>query len=344
MFERLARAHYTQAALLAVLAVVGLKHWVPAGLAISLALAVGGLAFWAQTQAGEPDRHSARSHAWTAVMQTLLVTWAAALAVAFAYDAWASPEARQKQDTFALLLIIAPNVGGILALMRSVRTRSETGATLRELSQIRVSALSSPVIEEAVRALEAKDPVALVGSLARMLRLTVSLPLARELCDKASLWVRDDRRGVWFMLATSQLAIDDFELTMPIVKQATPGAGIVANLAVASPPAHLDCRFEADVFLCGSTLQSHPWFVPHSQTTSVGMVATLLRNESGVIGVLCLTTESAKTVPVTGPEARELVDVMRFWAHSFTSAVRCLRVFARAKPAPQGADKVPPDV
>jgi hypothetical protein len=273
----------------------------------------------------EPDRHSARAHALVSVTYTLLLTWSAAAAVMFGFDAWASAEARKNQGLFALLLLVAPNVGGVLALTRSVRTRSETGATLRELSTIRVATLSTPVTEEAVRTFEATNVRQLVRSVARMLRLTVSLPLARELLDEAVLWVRNDRSREWFILASSNIAGTDLSFTMPLLTKVTPNGGIVANLAIATPPSQPNCFFGRDVFLCRSDLDQHPWYLPNRATTARAIAAVLLRDDADVIGVLSLTTRKADVVPITGTQCGELVDVMGFWSHSFVISIRRLR-------------------
>jgi hypothetical protein len=260
------------------------------------------------------------------VTYTLLITWSTAAAVMFGFDAWASAESRKNQGLFALLLLVAPNVGGVLALTRSVRTRSETGATLRELSTIRVATLSTPVIEEAVRTFEAQNVQQLVACVARMLRLTVSLPLARELLDEAVLWVRNDRTREWFILASSTAMSTDLSFTMKVLTNVTPNAGIVANLAIEAPPDWADCFFGRDVFLCRSGLDRHPWYLPNPASPArAAMAGVLLRDGPEVIGVLSLTTGRADVVPISGTKCSELVDVMSFWSHSFVIPILQLR-------------------
>ncbi len=295
-------------------AIAGWWHRVPPVLAMAFVALVALLAIFAVSRMAEPDRHSAREHAWVSVAYTLLLTWSTAAAVMFGFDAWASADARKTQGLLALLLLVAPNVGGVLALTRSVRTRSETGATLRELSTIRVATLSTPVIEESVRAFEAKDVEQLVASVARMLRLTVSLPLAREVLDEGVLWVCNARRREWFILASSDPPGTDLSFTMPVLTEVTPKGGIVANLALRTPPGMANCFFGRDVFLCRSDLDEHPWYLPNRTSTARAMAAVLLRDGSDVIGVLSLTTRRADVVPISGPQCGELVDVMSFWS------------------------------
>lgn len=289
------------------------------------AVVVAGAALLALLTMRDPDRHSAGSQARIAVGFTLVFTWAVAAAIMFGFAEFASEEARKKQDLFALLLILVTNVGGFLALTRSVRTRSETAATLRELSALRVATLGTPIVEHCVSALEADTVEELIASVARMLRLAVSLPLTREVLDKAVLWVRDDGVGQWFILASSDLSGNDLTFTMRVVSQEAPGAGIVANLAVAELCDAPDCFFERDVFVCRKGLPVHPWYLSNPGSTAQGMAAVLLRERGIPVGVLSLTTRLQDVLPVAGPNRSELIDIMRSWSHSFVVPVRRLR-------------------
>jgi hypothetical protein len=271
----------------------------------------------------EPDRHAVVKHAWLSFGATVGATWCTSMAIVCVI-AIVSPAELAKTGAIALVLLCGQTVGSFLALFRSSRTRSDTGATLRELSSVRVATLSTPVVEESVSAYRATDVGELLAIVARMLRLTVSLPLAREFLDKAVLWVRDDRAGVWFIAASSDFEGTDLPFTMPIVDRVTNGAGIVTNLAVAPPPGHPGCLFDRDVFLCSGGLRQHPWYLPNAASTASGMAAVLLRDRGKTIGVLSLSTRKADLLPVAPPRSAELVDIMNLWSHSFLGPIRRL--------------------
>jgi hypothetical protein len=297
--------------------------------AAALELAVGVLATLHQLGLPDPTRLSTRRHANAAASGTLIITWSFSAAVALAVtDLGGSLSGVETRGhgSFTLLMIIAPNVGSLLALFRSVRTRTETAALLRELSVARVATLSTPVIEESVRLTESTDAETLRRGVARMLRLAVSLPLTRDVLDRAALWCRDDVRRCWFVLASSDTAGGDVGFEMPFLSSVTAGAGITANLAIAEPPNLPGCFFEGDVFVCPAHLREHPWFLPSEGTagsTAEGMAAVILRDPAGdPIGVLSLTTRSE--LAVSSAELSELVDVLRFWSHSFVAALELL--------------------
>lgn len=285
----------------------------------------------------DPDRHAVVKHAWFSFGATMGATWSTSIAIVCAIAVW-WPAETAKTGAIALTLLCGQSVGSFLALFRSSRTRSDTGATLRELSSVRVATLSTPVIEESVSAYRAADVGELLAIVARMLRLTVSLPLAREFLDKAVLWVRDDRAGIWFIAASSDLDGTDLPFTMPIVDRATAGGGIVANLAVGRPPGHPGCLFDRDVFLCSRGLREHPWYLPNAASTASGMAAVLLREPGDpgapgqdgrpgrTIGVLSLSTRRDDLLPLAPPRSAELVDIMSFWSHSFLGPIRRLHL------------------
>jgi hypothetical protein len=295
--------------------------WVVPCLALSSCAAIAFFVVLGRSR--DPDKYAVVKHAWLSFGSSIGATWFTSIAIVSAISIW-WPAETSKTGAIALTLLCGQSVGSLLALFRSSRTRSDTGATLRELSSVRVATLSTPVIEESVNAYRAADVGELLASIARMLRLTVSLPLAREFLDKAVLWVRDDRAGIWFIAASSDFEGSDLPFTMPIVDAVTAGAGIVANLAVAAPPGQSGCLFERDVFLCSVGLRGHPWYLPNAASTASGMAAVLLRDRGRAIGVLSLSTRRPGLLPITSPRSAELIDIMSFWSHSFLGPIRRL--------------------
>jgi hypothetical protein len=295
--------------------------WVVPCLVVSSLAAIAFFVVLARSR--DPDKYAVVKHAWLSFGSSIGATWCTSIAIVAAIDIW-WPAETSKTGAIALTLLCGQSVGSLLALFRSSRTRSDTGATLRELSSVRVATLSTPVIEESVSAYRAADVGELLASVARMLRLTVSLPLAREFLDKAVLWVRDDRAGIWFIAASSDFEGADLPFTMPIVSEVTAGGGIVANLAVAAPPGQTGCLFDRDVFLCSAGLRGHPWYLPNAASTASGMAAVLLRDRGKTIGVLSLSTRRPGLLPLTPPRSAELIDIMSFWSHSFLGPIRRL--------------------
>lgn len=266
---------------------------------------------------GEPDRHRVQRHAFLSMAITLVLTWALALVCAAIVAA-----ASKKEPWFATLLLSANSIGGLFALQRSARTRSETGAGLREVSALRVASLSAPLVEQRVTALEALTVEELVQIAVRMLRLAVSLPLtpSSHLVDKAALWGLDDETQTWLVVASSSMASSD-RLSFPAVTIETPGAGVIPNLAVAGePPAHgrdSDVYRDANVFLCPASIRTHAWFRAEGGGTSEGMAVVLLRHNGRLLGALSLTSRESGAIPVVGSERREMIDILELWAKSF---------------------------
>lgn len=265
----------------------------------------------------EPDRHRVQRHAFLSMAITLLLTWA----LAFVCSAIVTT-ASKKEPWFATLLLSANSIGGLFALQRSARTRSETGAGLREVSALRVASLSAPLVEQRVTALEAVTVEELVQIAVRMLRLVVSLPLtpSSHLVDKSALWGLDEESHTWLVVASSSMESSD-RLSFSAVSMETPGAGVLPNLAAAGKaPAHAsesDVYRDENVFLCPASIRTHAWFRAGGGGTAEGMAVVLLRQNGRLLGALSLTSREAGAIPVTGSERQEMIDILELWAKSF---------------------------
>ena len=292
------------------------------------------LAWVASASVRKPHRHRVANVAVVGAVLTLLTTWLSSTVVAYAVAGDQPLEA----SWVTIWLIAAPNIGGLLALFRSVQTRAETSATLHELSQLRVSALSAPLIEAGVRVREAATLEEIVGGLTRLLRLAVGLRLLPREVDRASVWALDRANQEWFICASTRLAHIGASFRQPVIDTPKPGAGIVSNLATLAPSPRTSDLRAGDVLLIRSDVNEHPWFRPNPSESrrSEGMASILIRVRGEVCGALCLTSAS-EVIAVDGTEAREVVDILEAWAQTFSDALELLYRLASS-----GADDVEP--
>ncbi|MBP9206758.1 MAG: hypothetical protein KBG28_22485 [Kofleriaceae bacterium] len=290
---------------------------------VTAACALLGAAAWPALAALRPaNRHRVAGLAVLGITLTLAVTWATAGVITGVY--YLLVPGRGAAIWLPVLLPAALNVGGLLALFRSIQTRTETSAALRELSALRTSVLSAPLVESSVRALEAEDLEAVLGRLQQMLQLAVGLSLLPRAIDRGSVWVRDD--SGWTILASTHSAGGQ-SLRQPALGAPRPGAGLVACLAAHVAAGGADrhsavelCR--GDVLLVAADLDEHPWFManPTESRHSQGIAMVLLRHQGEVSGAVCVTCGS-DAIPTAGPEADEMVDILTAWAHAFATAI-----------------------
>ena len=294
-----------------------------------IALIIAAVFFLASIFLGEPDRYNVRKHAKLSMALTLGLTWSAGFVSAAVVTRVSKNEA-----WFATLLLSTSSIGGLFALQRSVRTRSETGAGLREISALRVASLSAPLVEQRVEALEVRTVDELIQVAVRMLRLAVSLPLTpnSHLVDKSALWLFDDKSQSWSVVASSSMDPTD-NLTFPAIAAETSGGGIIPNLAVASAPSSREtyCK-EGDVFLCTANVRSHPWFRPGGSGTVEGMMVVLLWQDDRLLGALSLTSRTPDAIPVSGSKSLELLEILNLWKRSFV--VPLARLYAVRETSP----------
>ena len=263
-------------------------------------------------------RHNAGRIAWLTAAASLAVTWTTAMLGALLYAVFAANGAGP-EVWIPITLLAATNVGGLLAVFRSAQTRSETSAALREMSDLRIAVLSAPVVEAAERASRAKTLADLSESLGSMLQLAVNLSLLPRAVDQASLWALDDENGEWFICAATTPPHQQ-SFRQRVVAEATPGAGMVANLASGADVPDLPdtTRRDGDVYLVAEGLHAHPWFLvnPAAKRPAEGIAVVLLRRKFRAVGALCFTWGS-KVVPVEGSRAEEMIDILGRWAQAF---------------------------
>lgn len=286
------------------------------GLAGVLGLGAGVLWFVLGAIPGA-DRHNARFVAGLSAAATLVVTWLTATFLAVVYAAYYLGDDSAGQ-WIPIMLLVATNVGGLIAVFRSAQTRSETGAALREVSELRISVLSAPVIEEASRARRAQTFEELTESLGCMLQLAVGLSLLPRAVDQASLWALDEHAGEWFICAATTPAREQ-QFRQAVVSAPAPEGGIVANLAAGNPlPALERTSRIGDVYLVGGGLRAHPWYMrnPDRDRPAEGMAVVLLRRNGSAFGALCFTW-ATPVVPTEGGVANEMIDILQRWAQAF---------------------------
>jgi hypothetical protein len=274
------------------------------------------------------DRHRVAFVAGVGVVLALFTTWLSSAVVAYAVTG-----DRHDDRWVTIWLIAAPNIGGLLALFRSVHTRAETSATLRELSELRVSALSAPVLQVGAQTRFARTFDDVVIGLENMVQLAVGLRVLPEGVDRATVWAIDDDQ--WFICASTSLAVGGVAFTQPVLTEETPGAGIVANFGLgATPPAVRGQLVRGDVLLIGEGVNHHPWFAanPSEKRRSEGFAVVRLRSGGKVSGALCLTSPGL-AIPVAGSRAEELVDILTGWAHAFGIALASLYAIRREQEA-----------
>jgi hypothetical protein len=267
------------------------------------------------------DRHRVRRVAILGAALTLFTTWFSAAVVAYAVTS-----DRIDDSWVTIWLVAAPNIGGLLALFRSVQTRAETSATLRELSELRIAALSAPLVEASVQVRESKDKFEASSGLTRMLRLAVGLRLLPREIDRATVWVLNPARQEWSILASTTTLSSEAQFLQPKLDRPTPGGGIVSNFASGHQvPDQSGCFALGDVLLIRSNVEGHPWFRPNPAESrrSSGMAVALLRVKGEIQGALCLTSAS-EVIPVAGLEAREVVDILEVWSHTFSTVLEIL--------------------
>jgi hypothetical protein len=280
------------------------------------------------------DRHRVRRVAIVGAVLTLVTTWFSAAVVAYAVtsdritDAWVT-----------IWLVAAPNIGGLLALFRSVQTRAETSATLLELSGLRVSALSAPVLQAGAQTRFAPDLDGVIIGLENMVQLVVGLRVLPEGVDRASVWALDDEE--WFICASTSLTAAGQAFRQKRVHEATRGAGFVANFAAGiQPPESIpDQIVRGDVLLVGAGINDHPWFAPNpaERRRSEGIAVVRLRVGDKIAGALCLTSPGP-AIPVTGSRAEEVIDILTRWAQAFGIALTSLHAI-RSKRQQETSDE-----
>lgn len=304
----------------------------------SVTSVAAGLAWLTSSMVRPADRHRVARVAVIGAALTLCTTWLSATVVAFAVAG-----DRLDHAWVTLWLVAAPNIGGLLALFRSVQTRAETSATLRELSGLRVSALSAPVLQVSAQTRFARTFDDVITGLENMVQLAVGLRVLPDGVDRATVWAKDDEQ--WFICASTSLTERGQAFTQRVLDAPTVGAGFVANFAAgAVPPAIEQQIHRGDVLLVGRGVNQHPWFAvnPAEKRRSEGIAVVLLRVGGEVAGALCLTSPGPE-IPVTGSRAEEVVDILTRWAQAFSIALASLYAIRRAQEVSHEGHQADPD-
>jgi len=263
----------------------------------------------------EATRHDTARVAAQTAFASLGVTWTTALLGGLLYDL-SLPNPGGHERWIPIVLQVALNVGGLIAVFRSAQTRTETRAALREVSELRIAVLTAPLIEAADRAHRAMIVADLASGVESMLRLAVGLALLPREVDRASFWILDTQDlapSQWFIFAATTTTNASHPYLQPSVNAHTTNAGMIANLAVDQPwPADIPGRRAGDVLLVGRDLANHPWYQTYEgERDAEGIAVVLLRHGGGPAGALCFTWEHE--IPTAGKQADEMIDILGRW-------------------------------
>ena len=189
-------------------------------------------------------------------------------------------------DALQLLLLTVGQVGGLYALRRSNETRAHLRGLQEILQDVATRAAFVSVLarerQARCRTLEEVRGQTLVTLEA--LKHSILFPRV----DAFSLWARDDATHSWRMVAAigpGARAVRDF--TQPVLARETPGAGIIANLAVLGRGEYYQPRPSACV------VGDPAWFAanPHAPEASTTVAVFMLPDEEGVpVGAFALTS------------------------------------------------------
>jgi hypothetical protein len=125
--------------------------------------------------------------------------------------------------------------------------------------------------------------------------------------DAFSVWARDDRAGVWRIVAAvgaSEVTVRDF--TQPILRTETEGAGVVANLAVTADS-------ESNYYQGSARTAPRKWFKadPAADSPTETLAVFLLPDENEIpVGAFALTSQKPNALEVEDdglPERLKLI-------------------------------------
>jgi hypothetical protein len=210
------------------------------------------------------------------------------------------------QTTWAAFALAMTQVGAFFALRRSNETRAYLGDVRLALHELTArSVLTSAVVYP--RELEAcRTAGDLRGRATDILRHLMDSRLFPRSVDAFSVWARDDRHGVWRIVAAvgaSETTIHEF--TQPILGEETDGAGVVANLAVTADRS-------ASYYQATASTARNKWFKPDPAGSATETLAVfLLPDEQGVpIGAFSLTSGKANALDMEQDDLPERVKLI----------------------------------
>jgi hypothetical protein len=191
------------------------------------------------------------------------------------------------QGTWSAFALAMTQVGAYFALRRSNETRAYLGEVRQLLHELGARSILSSAVSYAREIGECATPHDLRRRATTILAHLKDSRLFPRALNAFSVWARDDARKEWRIVAAlgaSQETIDTF--AQPVLEAETPGAGVVANLAVTAPenPSYYQ-RSAAD--------PPKDWFKadPAATTPTETLAVFLLPDESGFpVGAFALTS------------------------------------------------------
>jgi hypothetical protein len=199
------------------------------------------------------------------------------------------------KSTWAAFALAMGQVGAFFALRRSNETRSYLGDVRLALHELSArSVLSSALVFP--RELDAcRTSAELRVRATEILRHLMDSRLFPRPVDAFSVWARDDRAGVWRIVAAvgaSEVTVREF--TQPILRAETEGAGVVANLAVTADS-------EPNYYQASASTAPRNWFKPDpaATTPTETLAVFLLPDENEIpVGAFALTSEKQNALEV----------------------------------------------
>lgn len=192
-------------------------------------------------------------------------------------------------------------VGAFFALRRSNESRAYLGDVRLALHELSArSVLSSVFVYPRELQACASEPELRKCTTEILLHLMQSRLFPRSV-DSFSMWVRDDGRSLWRIIAAVGASAETVRnFTQPILHHETPEAGVVANLAVtATPSFYLPSVSQAQK----SAAKAFKWFKvdPFAISPTETLAVFLLPDEEGVpIGAFALISPSSNALAVDG--------------------------------------------
>lgn len=233
-----------------------------------------------------------------ALLFTLVLTLVNSIALSQAFDL---------QNTWAAFALAMSQVGALFSLRRSNETRAYLGDVRLALQELSArSVLASAVVYP--RELEAcQSIVELRARATNILRHLMDSRLFPRPVDAFSVWARDDRSGVWRIVAAVGASLETISgFTQAILREETTEAGVVANLAVTADR-------NATYYQATAGTAPHRWFKPDpaSKTQTETLAVFLMPDEDGVpVGAFALTSEKANALELDDdglPERLKLI-------------------------------------
>jgi hypothetical protein len=190
------------------------------------------------------------------------------------------------QGTWAAFALAMAQVGAYLALRRSNETRAYLGEVRQLLHELGARSILSSAISYAREIGECPTPEDLRRRATAILSHLKDSRLFPKAVEAFSVWAHDDVRNEWRIVAAlgaSEETIENFR--QPVLDKETPGAGVVANLAVTASV--------NSSYYQASAEDPKGWFKadPAAMTRTETLAVFLLPDERGYpVGAFALTS------------------------------------------------------